>query len=93
MPTPACPPSPPSVGLLAFLWRNSILIEIRASIAELAGSGDTYQRLHSTMESMSVVASELGVNALEGGITVRLGLLDTVFERSSVFVRLSAYSA
>ena len=31
---------------------------------------------------MSVVASELGVDALEGGVTVRLGLLDTVLGRS-----------
>jgi hypothetical protein len=32
------------------------------------------------MESVSVVATELGVDTLEGGVTVGLGLLDTVGE-------------
>lgn len=37
----------------------------------------TYNGLHGAVESMAMVATELGVNALEGGITVGLGLLDT----------------
>lgn len=31
------------------------------------------------MQSVTVVAAELGVNTLEGGVTVGLGLLDTVW--------------
>ena len=38
----------------------------------------TYQRLHGAVQSVSVVAAELGVNTLEGGVTVGLRLLDTV---------------
>lgn len=38
----------------------------------------TYQGLHGAVESVTVVAAELGVNTLEGGVTVGLGLLDTV---------------
>ena len=37
----------------------------------------TYQSLHSAVQSVTVVAAELGVNALQGGVTVGLGLLDT----------------
>lgn len=37
----------------------------------------TYQSLHGAVESMSVVASELGVGSLQGRVTVGLGLLDT----------------
>lgn len=33
---------------------------------------------------MTVVAAELGVNALERGVTVSLGLLDTVGESSAI---------
>jgi len=38
----------------------------------------TYQGSHGAVKSMSVVASELGVGALEGRVSVSLGLLDTV---------------
>lgn len=38
----------------------------------------TYQCLHGTVKSVSVVATELGVDTLEGRVTVGLGLLDTV---------------
>lgn len=38
----------------------------------------TYQSLHGTVKSVTVVAAELGVNTLEGGVTVSLRLLDTV---------------
>lgn len=38
----------------------------------------SYQSLHGAVQSMTVVATELGVNTLEGRITVGLGLLDTV---------------
>ena len=43
----------------------------------MSGCG-TYKGLHGAVESMTVVAAELGVNTLEGGVTVGLGLLDTV---------------
>lgn len=42
------------------------------------GSCATYQGSHGAVKSMSVVASELGVGALEGRVSVSLGLLDTV---------------
>jgi hypothetical protein len=38
----------------------------------------THQRLHGAVESMPMVPPELGVGALEGRVTVRLRLLDTV---------------
>lgn len=41
----------------------------------------TYQSLHGAVESMSVVASELGVGSLQGRVTVGLGLLDTIARR------------
>jgi hypothetical protein len=40
----------------------------------------TYKSLSGTVESVSVVATELGVDTLEGGVTVGLRLLDTVGE-------------
>jgi hypothetical protein len=42
------------------------------------GLWSTYKGLHGAVESVTVVAAELGVNTLEGGVTVGLGLLDTV---------------
>ena len=36
------------------------------------------QRFHRSVQSMSVVSSELGICALEGRISVGLGLLDTI---------------
>lgn len=41
-------------------------------------NGSTYQGLHGAVKSVTVVAAELGVNTLEGGVTVGLRLLDTV---------------
>lgn len=38
----------------------------------------TYQGLGGTVESVTVVAAELSVHTTEGGVTVGLGLLDTV---------------
>jgi hypothetical protein len=38
------------------------------------------QSLSGTVKGVSVVATELGVDTLEGGVTVGLGLLDTVRE-------------
>jgi hypothetical protein len=38
----------------------------------------TYKGLHGAVESVTVVAAELGVNTVEGRVTVGLGLLDTV---------------
>jgi len=43
----------------------------------------TYEGLHGAVESVTVVAAELGVNTLEGGVTVGLGLLDTVRDISA----------
>jgi hypothetical protein len=42
------------------------------------GLWSTYKGLHGAVESVTVVAAELGVNTLEGRVTVGLGLLDTV---------------
>jgi hypothetical protein len=42
------------------------------------GLWSTYEGLHGAVESVTVVAAELGVNTLEGRVTVGLGLLDTV---------------
>jgi hypothetical protein len=38
----------------------------------------TYQGLGGAVQGVTVVAAELGVNTIEGGVTVGLGLLDTV---------------
>lgn len=38
----------------------------------------SYQRLHSTMQSMSVVPSEFRICALKGGIAMRFWLFDPV---------------
>lgn len=38
----------------------------------------TYQSLSGAVESVSVVATELGVGSFQGRVTVGLGLLDTV---------------
>ena len=44
------------------------------------GSGlwSTYKGLHGSVESVTVVAAELGVDTVEGRVTVGLGLLDTI---------------
>lgn len=44
---------------------------------------ETYQGSHGAVKSMSVVASELRVGALERRVSVGLGLLDTVCRRVS----------
>jgi len=44
-------------------------------------SGSTHQSLHGTVESVAVVAAELGVDTLERGVTLGLRLLDTVAGR------------
>lgn len=41
------------------------------------------QRFHRSVQSMSVVSSELGICALEGRISVGLWLLDTIVRNSS----------
>lgn len=38
----------------------------------------TYQGLHGAVQGVTVVPAELGVDTLQGGVTVSLGLLDTV---------------
>lgn len=40
---------------------------------------EAYQSLGGAVESMTMVAAELGVSALEGRVSGSLGLLDTVF--------------
>lgn len=42
-----------------------------------AAGGSTYQGLHGAVQGVTVVAAELGVDTLQGGVTVSLGLLDT----------------
>lgn len=44
----------------------------------MGADGGTYKSSHGAVESMSVVASELGVGTLERRVSVGLGLLDTV---------------
>ena len=66
MPSPACPPSTPSVGSLAAI-----------RIARKCSRGP-YQSLHGSVQRMSVVSSELGVGAFEGWVSGGLGLLDAV---------------
>jgi hypothetical protein len=39
---------------------------------------ETHKSLHGAVQSMSVVPSELGIGAVERGVSVGLGLLDTV---------------
>lgn len=63
----ACPPCAPSVQWVSIPHHDRIV----------SGCG-TYKGLHGAVESVTVVAAELGVNTLEGGVTVGLGLLDTV---------------
>jgi hypothetical protein len=41
-------------------------------------AGSTHQSTHGAVKSMPMVPPELGVGALEGRVSVRLGLLDTV---------------
>ena len=49
----------------------------------------TYQRLHRSVQRMSVVSSELGVGAFEGGISVGFWLLDTIRrDRVSMYSQL-----
>lgn len=71
----ACPRSSPSVGIVS---HHSFNWEIR-----IRGSGSTHQSLHGTVLSVLVVAAELGVDTLERGVTVGLGLLDTVRWRAT----------
>ena len=74
MQTPACPPSPLSV-----IYRS--YISVLPAWSNLRQGRTTYQRLHSPVQGMSVVPSELGVNALERRVAVRLRLLDPVFKQ------------
>lgn len=69
----ACPGCAPSVWLLVDLLTIKIFDR-----GWTAGDGSTYEGLHGAVKSVTVVAAELGVNTLEGGVTVGLGLLDTV---------------
>lgn len=53
----------------------------------LSRESSTYQSLHGAVESMSVVASELGVGSLQGRVTVGLGLLNTIARRLKLVFR------
>jgi hypothetical protein len=64
--SPACPPSTPSIILLA-------LVAIFGGSARV-----TNQSLHRSVQRMSVVSSEFGVGAFQGWISHGLWLLDTV---------------
>lgn len=78
----ACPPSAPSVGLLA----------LSGFVSQLLGA---HQSLHGAVQSISVVASELGVGTLERRVSGGLGLLDTVFlapDNVSIIIHLSSPS-
>jgi hypothetical protein len=44
----------------------------------MEGIVGTHESLHGSVQSMPMVPPELGVGALEGRVTVRLRLLDTV---------------
>ena len=46
----------------------------------MAVASSTYQGLGGAVQGVTVVAAELGVNTTEGGVTVGLGLLDTVWK-------------
>jgi hypothetical protein len=46
----------------------------------VAVASSTYQGLGGAVQGVTVVAAEFGVNTTEGGVTVGLGLLDTVWE-------------
>lgn len=48
----------------------------------VSGIGGAHQGAHGAVQSMPVVPSELGVGTLERGVTVSLGLLDTVQGRT-----------
>jgi hypothetical protein len=53
----------------------------------LCRESSTYQSIHGAVESMSVIASELGVGSLQGRVTVGLGLLDTELRRKRLVIR------
>ena len=66
----ACPGCAPSVRLLVAGYSMPLDRACRVD--------STYQGLHGAVQSVTVVAAELGVDTLQGGVTVGLGLLDTV---------------
>ena len=47
-------------------------------------TGETYESLHGTVQSMSVVSPKFGVGAVERRVSVGLGFLDTVRWRGCV---------
>jgi hypothetical protein len=53
----------------------------------------THQCLHGSVKSMSVVSPELGVGALEGRVSVGLGLLDTAGRVSLASVSICSIDA
>ena len=66
----ACPGCAPSVRLL--VAGHSMPLDRACRV------DSTYQGLHGAVQGVTVVAAELGVDTLQGGVTVGLGLLDTV---------------
>lgn len=78
-----CSPWPPSVypvssGLPACSFLPRREDSSSPLSGEIRGGLKSYQSLHGAVESMSVVSAELGVGALQGGVTRSLGLLDSV---------------
>lgn len=69
----ACPGCAPSVSFVSFCgWRSR-----KADVRWPWPSDSTYQGLHGAVQGVTVVAAELGVDTLQGGVTVSLRLLDT----------------
>lgn len=69
MPAHACPPCAPSVLFVSIRSADFRWFEIFV--------GSTYQGLGGAVQSVTVVAAELGVDTLQGRVTVGLRLLDT----------------
>lgn len=78
MPSRACPPLPPSVRGV------SIILHVQVG-------GRAHQSAHGAVQSMPVVAAELGVGALERRVTVSLGLLDTAGPNKSAIIFRTIY--
>lgn len=74
----AYPPCAPSVWLSVFSHPGIVDAGVGCTLIRDGCLLSTYQSLHGAVQSMSVVAAELGVGTLQGGVTEGLRLLDTV---------------
>lgn len=75
----ACPPCAPSVQWVSIPCHGWWVFDVGF------GLWSTYKGLHGAVLSVTVVAAELGVDTLEGRVTVGLGLLDTI--RGDIYQR------